>query len=279
MTPFRRLLIPAFASLLFSAAPALAQSGLAQPLSQARAEGCDGRAGVDAPLREKPALSEAARRIADGMPLSRAMRESGYRANRSVRISLGGYRSVPDIVDAVRDNYCQALINPDFTELGVYREGNRISLVLADPFSPPEDAQATSKRVLELVNQARSQPRRCGSERFAAAAPLELDPALRRAAQAHASDMAKHSFMAHEGSQGSTVGERVSQAGYAWRAVGENVAQGPQTAQAVVQGWLDSPGHCVNIMNPRFTQMGVAYAVKQDSEGGIYWAQVFAAPR
>lgn len=95
----------------------------------------------------------------------------------------------------------------------------------------------------------------------------------------HAADMARNSFMAHRGSDGSSPSERADRAGYDWRTVGENVAAGPDDAAAVVQGWLDSPEHCANIMEPSFTEMGVAFAVDQRSRFGIYWAQVFGRPR
>ena len=48
---------------------------------------------------------------------------------------------------------------------------------------------------------------------------------------------------------------------------------------AVVQGWLNSPGHCANMMSPGFTEMGVAFVVDRKSEAGIYWTQVLATPQ
>jgi uncharacterized protein YkwD len=47
----------------------------------------------------------------------------------------------------------------------------------------------------------------------------------------------------------------------------------------VVQGWLDSPGHCENIMDPRFVEMGLGYATSHDSKHALYWVQVLATPR
>jgi uncharacterized protein YkwD len=61
--------------------------------------------------------------------------------------------------------------------------------------------------------------------------------------------------------------------------VGENLAAGQTTAAQAVQGWLDSPGHCANLMQPGFTQMGLAFAVNLQSPQGIYWAQVLGTPR
>ncbi|MBL0423385.1 CAP domain-containing protein [Ramlibacter sp. AW1] len=283
-----RRLIPVLGLLtiaVLAAGPAAAQSqgsqGLTQGLSDVRASGCGGRAGVPQPLREVPALSDVARRLAQGRSAEEAMREAGYRANRWVQMSLGGYGSVPALVDAVSSRYCDSLLDPGLEEVGIHRQGQRTWIVLANPFSPPEAARSdeVSREVLALVNQARSQPRRCGSESFPAAGSLQWSPALHRAAEVHARDMARHGFLGHTGSDGSKVGQRATRAGFDWRDVGENVAAGQQTARAVVQGWLNSPEHCANLMHGPFTHMGVAFAVDEASRGGIYWAQVFGRPR
>ena len=67
--------------------------------------------------------------------------------------------------------------------------------------------------------------------------------------------------------------------GYRETLVGENIAYGPKSADEVVRGWLDSPGHCENIMDVRFSEVGIAYAAGSGSKPGLYWVQVFAAPR
>jgi uncharacterized protein YkwD len=140
-----------------------------------------------------------------------------------------------------------------------------------------EDATAVAARVLELVNAAREVSRQCGDRWFETAPPLTLSPILADVALLHAQDMAQQRSMQHRGSDGSQPQERITRAGYRWRAAGENVAAGQPDADAVVAGWLDSPGHCSNIMAPQFTEMGVAFAVVAGNPP-IYWAQAFAAP-
>jgi uncharacterized protein YkwD len=71
---------------------------------------------------------------------------------------------------------------------------------------------------------------------------------------------------------------RATRAGYSWASVAENVAGGQTTAEEVVKTWLASPGHCANLMNPRYSESGVARATDPDSEHVVYWVQVFAAP-
>jgi uncharacterized protein YkwD len=82
--------------------------------------------------------------------------------------------------------------------------------------------------------------------------------------------MDQNKFFSHTGSNGSTVGERVTKAGFVWRSCGENIAKGYPNEETVVQGWINSAGHCKNIMNPGFTLMGIA-------KSGDYWTQVFAS--
>lgn len=273
---FRRSLLAGLAAALL-AAPASAQDSLLQGLEQARRQ-C-GAAGPS--LRQQPQLDDAARRLSSGEPLASALQASGYRAQRSFQWTLRGYRSPQGAVQALVPQHCRALADPGLREVGLQRSGNAWWVIAAAPFDPPAATQAgdVAARVLALVNQARGQPRRCGDQSFGAAAPVSLDPLLARAAAVHADSMARYGYLAHEGRDGSTPAERVERTGYRWRSVGENVASGHTTPEHAVRGWLGSPEHCANIMEPRFTEMGVAFAVNNATEGGIYWAQVFALPR
>ncbi|CAI2184018.1 15555_t:CDS:2 [Funneliformis geosporum] len=71
------------------------------------------------------------------------------------------------------------------------------------------------------------------------------------------------------------VGRRVLNTGYIYSFVAENVAVGYSTNQevGVMNLWMNSPRHRENILNPVFTNLGVAFC------GGTYWTQVFASPR
>ena len=185
------------------------------------------------------------------------------------------------ILEVLRSNYCDTITDTTFKEIGVYQRGDALWIVVASPFVTPavKDAAQVSQQALTLVNAARAQARKCGRSSFPAAAPLKLSAVLNRAALVHSQDMANKDFFEHRGSDGSKVGDRATRVGYNWRTVGENIAIGSQTAEAVVQGWIKSPGHCANIMSPGFTEMGIAYVADANSEAGIYWTQVFATPR
>ena len=77
---------------------------------------------------------------------------------------------------------------------------------------------------------------------------------------------------------GSEPRDRVRRAGYESRLTGENIALGPESAEEVVAGWLDSPGHCANIMDARFQDIGVGVATGR-GRGQIYWVQNFGVPK
>lgn len=64
---------------------------------------------------------------------------------------------------------------------------------------------------------------------------------------------------------------------YAFSAMGENLAAGFNTAASVVDGWMNSEGHRANILKEVYTQIGIG--IKKDSEGRIYWVQIFADPQ
>ena len=74
----------------------------------------------------------------------------------------------------------------------------------------------------------------------------------------------KNRLLEHTSSNGTTAGQRIIRAGYQWALYGENIAMGFENEKEVVSNWLTSPGHCANIMNASFRDMGAARA-------GKYW--------
>jgi uncharacterized protein YkwD len=163
-------------------------------------------------------------------------------------------------------------------EIGIARRAPDTWIILAAPLATPDplDAPAVSRRVLELVNEARARPTRCGRQLFDATTPLKLSTVLGNAALAHSLDMATRGYFEHTGADGSTPASRVTRAGYSWRVVGENLAAGVATPDEAVAGWLQSALHCQNLMDPRFTDMGVGFVVNPKSPSVIFWTQVFA---
>jgi len=132
--------------------------------------------------------------------------------------------------------------------------------------------------VINLINEMRSQAQVCGTTSYPAVANLTSNTLLTMAAQTHSDDMANNNFFSHTGSDGSTLGERISEQGYRGNFWGENIAAGQLSAESVVDGWMNSEGHCKNIMNENFTEMGLACSANSNTDYPTYWTQDFGKP-
>lgn len=130
-------------------------------------------------------------------------------------------------------------------------------------------------QVFGLVNQRRAAGATCGGVFKPPVPALTLDTRLRCAARKHSKDMGTNNFFSHTGSNGSTFTQRITSAGYVWKAAGENIAAGYSTAQAVVNGWMTSTGHCNNIMNGNFKNIGIGYYYNSAATYDHYWTQDF----
>ena len=112
--------------------------------------------------------------------------------------------------------------------------------------------------LLELVNNARKTGCQCGDTYYPAAPAITWNDLLEAASFAHANDMFKNKYFGHTSPDGSNAGVRIIRAGYKWTSYGENIASGHKNETEVVKGWIASPGHCKNIMNKSYKEMGVA---------------------
>jgi uncharacterized protein YkwD len=274
------LRLATFAAIALALAPS-ARADLVSKINALRKNDCAAET-AGAPVRPDKTLDDLAHELSRGTALPNAIKRVGYPASAASSLHVKGAPSDDAAQRALAARYCTEIRDARYTEIGLYRSRDDIWIVLAarrvDP--KPLDPTAVAARVLELVNAARAVPRNCGEgHSFAAAGPVTASPTLAEAARLHSVDMAEHRKLGHPGSDGSAPAERVTRAGYEWLGTGENVASGQQTPEAVVAAWLASPGHCLNIMEPRFTEMGVAFALAPEQNPNIYWTQVFAAPR
>ncbi len=139
----------------------------------------------------------------------------------------------------------------------------------ADP--PPPAALSEAVQVLALVNNERS---------ARGLAPMQLDTSLNAAAFGHSATQAAAGRIFHVAPDGSDPGVRIARTGYQFSSWGENVAAGYRNANAVMTAWMNSPGHCRNLLNPAFTELGVGYVRRADDPSRFfsYWTQVFARP-
>lgn len=136
--------------------------------------------------------------------------------------------------------------------------------------------------VVKYTNEARAAGQDCGvNGTFPPADPVRPNRHLHQAALAHSEDMASQSeggvdpstALDHTGSDGSDFVLRIDRTEYSGRPGGENIAYGYSTPEQVVQGWVDSDGHCANLMAQDFNEIGVGYVER--GPGSPWWTQVF----
>lgn len=141
-------------------------------------------------------------------------------------------------------------------------------LVVSPVAAARESADAATltgqQQVIQLVNAQRAK---------AGCRALKVDLRLVRAAQAHSIDMARRRYFSHTTPDGITFAQRIRAQGYTGSRIGENIAAGYPTAAAVMTAWMKSPGHRANILNCRYTVIGVGSAI--GGPYGYYWTQDF----
>lgn len=129
--------------------------------------------------------------------------------------------------------------------------------------------------VLELVNQYRASGYDCGAGgSFGPAGPMTMDPALRCAARVHSKDMDTRNFFDHTNPSGESPWDRMAAAGATFGGAAENIAGGSPGAAGTMDQWMNSSGHCANIMNPDLNRIGVGY--HPGGQWGTLWTQTFA---
>ncbi|HEY9663494.1 MAG TPA: CAP domain-containing protein, partial [Allocoleopsis sp.] len=151
----------------------------------------------------------------------------------------------------------QAVIGPNPTQL-------QAGMVLVIPgVQSGGSSSSIIDRIIELTNEQR---------RWAGVAPLQFNTQLTAAAKTHNDLMIRFNQLDHQLPGEPSLAERVSQTGYQWSGVAENIAQGQQTPEEVVASWMQSSPHRANLLNPDYRDIGVAFADN-------FWTQVFAKSR
>jgi uncharacterized protein YkwD len=282
-----------------AAGPALGSATDALSAVQAlRAGGCGGIVPAARLLRHESGLDGVAQQWAGGLPLAAAAERSGYPALATSGLHVNA--SAGPVLELLRLSACREVTSQDLRAVGVYRSGADSWIVITGDYRGPTISAASrtaplppaavppplnlsapvlASQALQLVNDVRARGTRCGRQTFAPAPPLALSGTLANVAFGHAIDMAEHDYFEHQDLNGKSPADRVRAVGYREKRVGENIAYGPKTVEEVVQGWLDSPGHCENIMDPKFVEMGIAYASGRTGRHGLYWVQVLAEPQ
>ncbi|WP_420594586.1 NPCBM/NEW2 domain-containing protein [Deinococcus sp.] len=226
--------------------------------------------------------------FADGSKIYDSGKMTGSSATKRLKLDVSGKKELRLVVTDAGDGL--SYDHADWAAPMLLKCGSAITPPpVVPPTTPPAPVVSPyAQKVLELSNAARAIARTCADSKtadnpnpksgfFPAVAPLTLSDQLAQSAQGHATDMASRDYFSHDSLDGRSFDQRITQAGYAWRTIGENIAAGQQTPEAVVSGWLSDYGHCANIMNASYTNLGVGYA--EGGSYGKYWVQDFGAPR
>ena len=298
-------------------AAGLAQADALEVVNDLRDGGCRGSP-TASPLARSPKLDHVAELFSQGAALGEALERGGYVATQAAGIQIESMALDDDaIFEMLSERFCSRVTDPELRDAGFVQRGDRLWLVVGEPAdaraAPPSPAKPsrpsapvkpdvpatplpppiprvpddpadergddTTDEVIDRINDARAQSRRCGSKQYAAVPPLRYSDVLSEASRAHALDMAERGYFDHKTPEGITPTQRLAKTGYQWSLTGENIARGQMSAREAVEGWLASPGHCANIMEPRFSETGFALAEEGGREGALYWVQTFAAPR
>ena len=129
------------------------------------------------------------------------------------------------------------------------------------PSTTETSISSIEQQVLTLTNQERAK---------AGLSPLAADAPLMASARAKSSDMSTNNYFSHNSPTLGSPFDQMKARGINYRAAAENIAMGQRTAQEVVTGWMNSPGHRENIMNANYTHIGIGY-----DANGHYWTQQF----
>ncbi len=140
--------------------------------------------------------------------------------------------------------------------------------------SDEQSGNVNKTLLLTLVNEQRAQGCNCGPQYYNPAKAVQWNDKLELAAQKHCDDMQEKNYFSHTSKDGRKPGERIKAAGYSWSTYGENIGNGYANERAVIKGWLGSKGHCKNIMNPEYSDIGIAR-----SSNGKYWTLIIAKPQ
>lgn len=275
-----RLAVLTLGLVLAAVASAADEAQLIEAINAYRGQvqSCGGQAsGELPPLAADPRLALPVNAAGD---LQQAMAQAAYPMVNVQSISLSGPRDAGAAMKALEESFCRVVLDPQFVDVGVSRQDRDWRIVLARPLlrGGMGDWQAEGQKLLERINAARGQARQCGGKPYAAAQPLAWNATLGGAAEAHSRAMANGNFFDHLDRDGRTPGDRAELAGYSGGLIGENIAAGQDRVDKVVDGWLASSGHCANLMNPGYRELGAAYATDPKSDAGIYWTALFGAP-
>lgn len=168
---------------------------------------------------------------------------------------------VDDVADASTpdaDNDIEPTTNPDCTAAATW------------PWRDVED------EVFALVNDVRKTGTTCGGMSMPPVPALRRNAALDQASRCHSADMAAQNYFNHTSLDGRSPWTRMDDAGYTGSPAAENIARGQRTAESVMQSWLNSDGHCRNMMTASANEIGIGAVFEWNAQSvSPLWTQGF----
>jgi uncharacterized protein YkwD len=220
---------------------------------------------------------------------------AGYNYSAAAGFSGSGYPTAQEFQSMLEWNYRAEILSVDYTQAGIaYQTNGHVwVLLLARPSSAPTPTQPPTPRPTETPQPAPTPAPTPNASEFErevfrltnierekeGLSPLRWNDTLASVARAHSADMANRGYFDHTNPDGLSPFDRMTNAGYLYSSAAENIAAGQYTPQAVVDGWMNSPGHRANILNAGLTELGVGFVNVSGSEYVRYWTQAFGTPR
>ncbi|CAH0522126.1 unnamed protein product [Peronospora belbahrii] len=223
---------------------------------------------LDATLSKRKSITPTVYRMVGDLFRTRFIRQAGWAHSILFAADLTTFKSEVVSIENKSELKCMAVKT---LQNSCTKRKTVFSLLVTSTFGSQRRLQTYTQTsdyeaiMLERVNLER------GAQGLA---PLCTNSKLRLAAQLHSDDQAANDFMDHTGSDGRTVVDRVSAAGYDWRGVAENVAAGQIDVTEVMDAWMNSEGHRENILGD-YTMLGSAYAYTPDGNYNHFWTQNF----
>lgn len=137
-------------------------------------------------------------------------------------------------------------------------------------FFPDAPANPDKIKLLQLINDYRTAGQNCGGTNYGSTHKVTWNDTLALVAQKHSNEMKANDKLSHFGTNGSSVDDRISAEGYVYTYFAENLLKGGTTEQEAVEAWKNSKAHCINLMDSRIKEIGVATS-------GPYWTMVLAS--
>ena len=135
----------------------------------------------------------------------------------------------------------------------------------------PTSASLFQKEYIKEINKIRAKGCKCGEVEMPAVGPVVWSGELEAAGILHAMDMNKNDYFSHYSLDGASPGDRVSETGYVWLKVGENLEKGVASVEEILAAFVKSVNHCKVMMDGSYVELGIGV-------DGVYKVFDFAKP-